>query len=166
MAPGPSTTSAPAASASISAATSAATLAANSAATAATSRTATPAFALALASRAPQSTFETQHATPPAEFLAGAVGASGCGNGVLPQRACMIAFQAAWVSDHGGEGGGRGEGGPMEENARPARRHPNKCTPRWRYPSAAPNSGTMASAARSPGPAAASASANKARVAT
>jgi len=22
----------------------------------------------------------------------------------------MIAFQAAWVSDHGGEGGGRGEG--------------------------------------------------------
>jgi hypothetical protein len=28
----------------------------------------------------------------------------------LPQRACMIAFQAAWVSDHGGEGGGRWEG--------------------------------------------------------
>ena len=29
---------------------------------------------------------------------------------VLPQSACMSAFQAAWVSDHGGEGGSRGEG--------------------------------------------------------
>ena len=28
----------------------------------------------------------------------------------MPQSACMIAFQAAWVSDHGGEGGGRWEG--------------------------------------------------------
>ena len=28
----------------------------------------------------------------------------------MPQSACMSAFHSAWVSDHGGEGNGRGEG--------------------------------------------------------
>ena len=104
----------PAASRVASAATSAASSAAASPANPAT----TSAFALSLAARQPQSTFETQPAAPPAEFLAGAAGASGCGVGVLPQSACMSAFHAAWVSDQGGEGEGRGEGGLETELAK------------------------------------------------
>ena len=37
---------------------------------------------------------------------------------MLPQSACMSAFQAAWVSDHGGEGGGRGEGEQVKARGR------------------------------------------------
>ena len=53
--------------------------------------------------------FKTRPATPLDEFLSRAAEASGCG-GVLPQSACMSAFHAAWVSDHGGEGRGAAAG--------------------------------------------------------
>ena len=36
----------------------------------------------------------------------------------MPQSACRSAFQAAWVSDHGGEGGERGEGELTKARAR------------------------------------------------